>query len=74
MGWRSTDAEMAEGGFEAGGFKEVRGGDKGEWLGEGRVDEEMGRGGLRWAKKWRCLVFGFDAQVGVLVLLSCAQP
>ena len=49
MGWRSTDAEMAEGGFEAGGFKEVRGGDKGEWLGEGRVDEEMGRGGLRWA-------------------------
>ena len=45
MGWRSADAERAEGGFEARGIKEVRGGDKGEWLGEGRVEEEMGRGG-----------------------------
>ena len=27
------------------GFKEVRVGDKGEWLSEGRVEEEMGRGG-----------------------------
>lgn len=50
----------AEGGFEAGGVKEVRGGDKGEWLGEGRM-EEMGRGGSWWAKKRRCSVFGFGA-------------
>ena len=71
MGWRSVDAERAEG-IEVGRVKEVRGGDKGEWLGEGRT-EEMGRGGVRWAKERRCSVFGFDAQVGVLVLLGCAQ-
>ena len=40
MGWRSTDTEMAEGGFEARGFREVRGGDKREWLGGG------------WKKRW----------------------
>ena len=45
MGWRLADAERAEGGFDARGLKDVRGGDKGEWLGEGRVEEEMGRGG-----------------------------
>jgi hypothetical protein len=46
--------------FEAGGAKEVREGDKGKWLDEGRM-EEMGRGGSRWAKKRRCSVFGFGA-------------
>lgn len=53
------DAERAEG-FEVGGVKEVRGGDKREWLGEGRM-EEMRRGGSRWAKERRCSVFGFGA-------------
>ena len=59
MGWRSVDAERAEG-IEVGGVKEVRGGDKGEWLGEEKM-EEMGRGWSRWAKERRCSVFGFDA-------------
>ena len=54
------DAERAEGWFEVGGVKKVRRGDKGEWLGEGRM-EEMGRGGSRWVKERRCSVFGFDA-------------